>query len=535
MKNSLFSLSFLLPLLCGIQPLWIEQNVSRPPVHRETKLLPDDTIGASFFDDFSAGLLAHWLGHTTSFIPADNRLQLNPGAVAPAFIAIPSARLRNTAWEAGIQVDDVLTANNFIRLYLASTASSLNEPLQGYHLQIDGTDGTHTYRLWRQNGNTRTVIFQSKAIANRGNKFRARIRVTHSIDGQWQILADEYGNGTFNALYSEEGVASVTDATYPYGGYAGFFVNFSPTRAQDYRLDYLLIKPLDPPIDTIQSNGIQPGDILINEVLSNPKPAGVDFIEIYNHSNKTINLEHIEIASVNSSGTPGSRRKISEAPLAFYPNEYKVLTTNPHIIKQHYPHSNPNAFIETPMLPNFNNAQGGVVLYSGKTTIDSLFYTPALQSPFISNHQGISLERQYFSRPTNDPDNFRSAASLVGGATPGYQNSQQPVQEYTASIFLTSKTFSPDNDGFEDELEINYQFPDQGFMATVNIYNDKGVLVKRLQRNQSLANKGTITWDGLSDANQPLPVGIYIAVIETYNAHGARKVYRKSFVLAARL
>src|SRR5690606_30298197 len=102
-------------------------------------------------------------------------------------------------------------------------------------------------------------------------------------------------------------------------------------------------------------------------------------------------------------------------------------------------------------------------------------------------------------------------------------------------VFFTSKTFSPDNDGFEDRLEINYRFSESGFMANIDIYTDQGRLIKRLLRNQSIATQGTIYWDGLSDANTRLPVGMYIAVMEVYNANGAHKVYRKSFVLAARL
>src|SRR5690606_17158201 len=102
-------------------------------------------------------------------------------------------------------------------------------------------------------------------------------------------------------------------------------------------------------------------------------------------------------------------------------------------------------------------------------------------------------------------------------------------------VFLTSKTFSPDGDGYEDRLEINYRLPEGGFMANIDIYTDHGRLVKKLLRNQSLASQGTIYWDGLSDANARLPIGMYVAVIEVYNANGVRKIFRKSFVLAARL
>jgi len=74
---------------------------------------------------------------------------------------------------------------------------------------------------------------------------------------------------------------------------------------------------------------IEPGDIIVNEILSNPKSDGVDFVELYNHSGKTIDLQHLSIASVNSNGVAGRRRKISWRSSLSYPEEYKGLTTSP--------------------------------------------------------------------------------------------------------------------------------------------------------------------------------------------------------------
>lgn len=596
----------------------------------ETKLLPDDADEAWFYDDFSSGSLRqHWLGDNASFQIIDERVGVHDVATSPASLATSSNRLTNTTWEAGIQVTGALSANNYVRLYLSSSEDSLRGPQQGYHLQIDGSGGNHVYHLWRQNGSSRSRIFQSNPIPNQHGRFRARIRVTCDSGANWRIFADEYDNGTFRPILSTLGDSSMMSNAYANSGYAGYSINFTPTRRGDFKLDYLLIKPLDPSADPLPDdippkiasanfadslmldiaydkrvdpisasetnnyslNGIhpnsietvahqatllftnsfvtgeytlsigniknkdgfametdtifllhytrphtmRPNDILINEILSYPKPNGVDFVEIYNHSNKTFDLRELSVASVNRNGGVGTLRKVSEEQRLLYPGEYKVLTTNPGIVKAHYPEALLNTFIEMPNLPNFNNEDGGAVLFGNGFTVDSLYYTSAMQSPFINNHRGISLERQSFNTPTLAPGNFHSAATTVGGATPGYQNSQAEVEASGDHIFLASKTFSPDHDGFEDFLEINYRFSKNGYMANIDIYNDRGQLVRRLQRNQSMAMQGVITWDGLSDTNQRLPVGIYIAVIEIYNAYGIRKMYRKSFVLATKL
>lgn len=505
------------------------------PKWTETKLMPDDTTGVSFFDDFSGNLSSLWGGDLASFDAVGGRLGLVEQATAPASIAIPSARLRNTIWEAGVQVNGAFHASSYIRLYLAATSGAPHEPQYGYHVQIDGVSGKHVYRLWRQNGRTRSMVFESRPISNQADEFRARVRITCTSDGLWQISADEYDSGSFEVIVDKDGKSSIADDTYIRGGYSGYFVNFPPTRWHDFKIDYLLIKPLDPTTTPSPTDIVQPGDILINEVLSNPKPDGVDFIELYNNSTKVVNLSQIDIANINSNGVVGTRRQIADHAQFLYPNEYGVLTTKPAIVKQHYPKSDLRTFIEMAALPNFNNETGGVVLYRDNTVIDSLFYTPAMHSRLIIDHKGVSLERQHFSESTHAPGNFQSAATSIGGATPGYRNSRHPIGAIDDEIFLTSKTFSPDNDGFEDLLEINYRFPESGLMANIDIYTDKGQLVRKLQRNQSLATQGTIFWDGLADTNQRLPLGIYVAVLEIYSANGLRKMYRKSFVLAAKL
>ena len=509
----------------------------KPSLHKQekTKLLPNDTLGSYFFDDFSGKLPGQWLGDITSFAPVDQRLKLTDQAVSTAFLFTATDQLPNTLWEAGIEVRGVLTATNYVRFYLASTGASPHESQQGYHLQIDGANQAHVYSLWRQNGRTRALVLRSRPIPNQGNTFRARVRVTCSVEGEWRIFTDEANSGTFETVSNPDGISMVKDVAYAAAGYAGYSVNFSPTRRADFQLDYFLIKPLNPALDSKTLSPIQAGDIIINEILSNPKPDGVDFVELYNHSDKIVDLQQLYIASVNSNGAAGSQRKVSERSIRMHPNEYKILTTSPSIVKQQYPDSDFSAFVETPALPNFNNETGGVVLYSNNLTIDSLFYTPEMQAPFLTTPKGISLERQHFSMPTNLPGNFRSAATAAGGATPGYQNSQSPVESMLSGFFLKSQTFSPDNDGFEDELEITYLLQQSGFMVNIDIYNANGYLVKKLQRNQSLATQGRITWDGLSDSGQRLPVGIYVAVIETYHPQGATKTYRLSFVLAARL
>jgi flagellar hook assembly protein FlgD len=124
----------------------------------------------------------------------------------------------------------------------------------------------------------------------------------------------------------------------------------------------------------------------------------------------------------------------------------------------------------------------------------------------------------------------------VGYATPGYKNSQfledgVAVEEIT----IPNQTFSPDNDGFEDVLPILFKFSEPNYAANVTIYNDQGVLIRKLVRNETIGSQGQWIWDGLTDTNQKARTGIYIIYAELFDLNGNVKKYKKTAVLAGNL
>jgi hypothetical protein len=90
-------------------------------------------------------------------------------------------------------------------------------------------------------------------------------------------------------------------------------------------------------------------------------------------------------------------------------------------------------------------------------------------------------------------------------------------------------------DGLEDLLQIDYQFTNGGNLANVNIYTDKGVLVKKLLRNNNIANQGYLIWDGLNDMGQLNKVGIYVIQFDAFALNGKVQHFKQTCVLASRL
>ena len=196
---------------------------------------------------------------------------------------------------------------------------------------------------------------------------------------------------------------------------------------------------------------------------------------------------------------------------------------------------NENSIHKMESMPMFNDDMGTALLLSNGKVIDQLTYTEKMHFPLLKNIEGISLERSKLKSLANEVGNLRSATMASGGATPGYQNSQNSEEQKTKDDFaLVSKTFSPDNDGFEDLFELNYRSSVPGDIATINIFNDQGTLIKKLVTNYTLNTEGTLVWDGLNDYNQMSPVGIYILQAEIFNLEGKVKRSRKSFALVSK-
>lgn len=504
------------------------------------KLLPDDTSYASLLELFQSPQLSHsWKGNREKFEIKNQQLRLTGTYINPIALSHPNRQVNNTLWEIGLEVATNLSSLNNIKVFLASDKQDVAMPHNGYHLQIDGSQNHHSYQIWQQSGAIRKSVFRSAVIENKNNgAFKARVKVVHNKHGHWKIYTDEYDTGEFSVLTSSNGDSSAYNRTYRSSQYAGLMINYSFTNQQKFSIHYFMIKPLEKNPTDIENPlpyTPQPGDILINEILPNPKIGGVEFVEIYNNSDKDYDLQDLQLARIIAPDSIRSTHPISNEFHVISPKEYKVLTKDPSLIQRSYYTPHLSAFIKMSSMPQMNNKDGTIALISDNIIIDRLDYHESMHSPFIKDPKGVSLERRSFDEGTNASGNFTSAAATVGYATPGYKNSQyESSTPHQNDIWLNSKTFSPDHDGFEDDLHINYHFNTSGSMANAYIYNEQGSIVRHLCRNHSLSIEGELLWDGLNDRGQPLPVGIYIVYFEVYNAIDSVKKYRLSCVLSAK-
>jgi len=275
-------------------------------------------------------------------------------------------------------------------------------------------------------------------------------------------------------------------------------------------------------------------DLIINEILFNPYTYGKDFIEFYNRSEKIIDLKNLWYSDLDDAGVIKNSYRITEISRLVLPGEYVALSTDIQNIKDNYYVPYPENLYQVLKIPSMPDDKGHVLLTDRVLNkIDEVKYNKNQHYKLLASQDGVSLERINPDRPSNDITNWHSASQTVGFATPGYKNSQYSDQLITQSIITVNpKVFSPDNDGFDDILNIRYSLNELGYTATMAIYDADGRFVTFIVNNQLLDVEGNFVWDGFDSANKLCQPGIYIIYVEMFNLSGNKIVEKLPIVLS---
>jgi len=269
-------------------------------------------------------------------------------------------------------------------------------------------------------------------------------------------------------------------------------------------------------------------DIVVNEILFNPKSDGVDYVELYNRSEKMIDLKSLHLANLNSLGVIDNIVSLPEDGYLFFPKQMLVFTTSSSIVKRNYVSNHPDNIITVNDLPSFNDDEGNVILLNEQgNIIDKLSYKDDWHFKLLNDVEGIALERINYDSKTQDENNWHSASETVGFGTPADKNSQSMNNNIVAgTISVSPKIISPNNDGFDDVTAIYYSFPESGYVANIIIFDVSGNPVKHLKTNALCGNQGIYYWDGLNDKNQRINTGQYIVYTEVFNLKGTVKSFK---------
>jgi hypothetical protein len=274
------------------------------------------------------------------------------------------------------------------------------------------------------------------------------------------------------------------------------------------------------------------GDVLLNEILFNPRPGGVDFVELVNVSDKYINLKNWSLANF-ADNTISNARVITAQDIILSPGNFVAVTADGIVLKNQYPLSvEANFLIAT--IPSMNDDVGSIALISDTgANLDYLIYEANFHTPILKDKEGVSLERIATSAATMNRNNWKSASSAAGFATPGYinSNSKPDAALKEDQIIIEPEIFSPDRPG-QDFAQIQYKFEQTGWVANVKIADQQGRILKELANNETLGYEGFFRWDGDRADGSRVRVGYYFVWFEVFQLDGQIKTFRKRVVVA---
>lgn len=277
------------------------------------------------------------------------------------------------------------------------------------------------------------------------------------------------------------------------------------------------------------------GNVVLNEVLFNPRSGGEDFVEIYNRTDKLISLKNWALANVDATGKVANIRTIATTDFTLQPKQFLVLCRTASAVQNQYYKAVKVNFLQLSSMPSFPDDEGSVVLLNETQKIfDRFDYTEKLHHPLVDEKEGVSLEKIDYNKNSTDLTNWQSAASTDGFATPGYANSQVLVDSQENIFKIEPEVFTPDGDGQDEVTKLIFQLDQSAYVANIQIFDSNGRLIRQLAQNQLLGNNASFEWDGKATNNEVVPVGYYIFLAELFNTNGDKKHFKGKVVVGSR-
>lgn len=454
---------------------------------------------------FSPLVLNAYYGDIQNFIIEGNSICLNaPEEASKSYISQESSVSKNATWKAGITLSFAPTSSNYLKWFIMADSTNVNASSNGYYLMFGTAKRSISFHRLKNGKSTLIYEEEEKLLDNPRNNIKIEVRRSQS--DYWTVdyvLNDSVSN--FVDFYDEQVSCS---------SYSGWHCVYTKTRSKSFCFANVKVDGEESSVARIP----KVGELLINEVLFNPIGDGVDFIEIYNASDVSIDLSVCML---------GNKKQIYSIPYYVLESDSCVAITKDSLtLCSQYNCISPINIIQVDKMLPLPNDSGYIRLLADTVQIDSLFYTTDMHHALLENAEGISLERS--------KDGGWYSASTILKATPGYKNSRYITEnngesssdENSDEYFkLLSSSVRIYNYDMPEKVELLYRLNTQCRLS-VRVYTLAGYPVFTILDSELVSGEGKLYWDGRGEDLGVLPVGLYVILIEIYDTDGEYRLVK---------
>jgi len=299
-----------------------------------------------------------------------------------------------------------------------STPSRLNSITPtNYDLAISTFKQNSAYHIFNKPFNATIVIFNNGLLKSDSAYLSIYLDVNRdSIPQPNELIAEKF----IQPINSKDSIKQpLTLNGLPLGSnYLIFNINYPKDEFPDNNVFYSTVK-------TVEIKEVK-GDVVINEIMYAPLNDEPEWVELFNKSNKIINLKNYSLSDDRSS------KIIIKNNFKLAPEDFVVIARDSNFFNFH--NANPVIIANFPTL---NNSYDAVVIRDSlNRTIDSVFYFKNW-----GGSKGRSLERISVSSPSTDSSNW-AECKYAGGSTPCLINSvTKKDYDLQLSKFFTARKF----------------------------------------------------------------------------------------------
>ena len=261
--------------------------------------------------------------------------------------------------------------------------------------------------------------------------------------------------------------------------------------------------------------------VTITEIMFDPFETQADYVEIYNGSADTVDLDGWYVLDGEASDVEGAddtrARAVIDAALLLRPNAYAVVLMDTMHASMIHASDKVRSYICRRGINANANADALVLCTSSGFLVDSVAYTNDMHAEALAATKGIALEKRDPKLSGLAPSSWTSSGNLKGG-TPARENSVQIDIPITTSIDAAPNPFSSQSSDHRHPCVIAFKHPFVHGIVGLRILTSDGHHVRWLLNASFAGSDGVVVWDGTDDIGRRVPRGAFVAALEVADA-----------------